>query len=225
MSANAPVTPTLARLATVLPPYGKFRLDGTLDAARAAIGDRPDLTNPEHAAELLAWLNKWQCRIRKPRPGEVNFFADSLEAWWKTFEGELPSVTVGLAQMSDAELQRLSGAYADLYMRTGAVNSNGRRRGVGPTAAAKLLYFVRPKGVTAWDKAISQRTGGGSNGEAFLEHLTLCRRWAESIEAEGQQLGLNADEIGPHLGRPKSSVAKLIDEWLYGTITGGFGSR
>jgi hypothetical protein len=224
VSASAPVTPTLAGLATVVPPYGKFRLDGTLAAARTAIGDRPDLTNPEHAAELLTWLSKWQCRIRKPGPGEDNVFADSLAAWWTSFEAELPSVTVGLAQMSNAELQQLGDAYADLYMSRGAVNTNGRRRRVGPTAAAKLLYFVRPQGVTAWDKAISKRTGGGRDSDAFLRHLRLCRSWAESIEAEGQQLGLKPDEIGPHLGRPTSSVAKPIDEWLYGTITGGFGS-
>jgi hypothetical protein len=34
---------------------------------------------------------------------------------------------------------------------------------------------------------------------------------------------LQPDEIGPYLNRPASSVAKLIDEWLYATITGGFG--
>ena len=38
------------------------------------------------------------------------------------------------------------------------------------------------------------------------------------------KLGLKPAEIGPFLGRPASSVAKLIDEWLYATITGGLGS-
>jgi hypothetical protein len=36
--------------------------------------------------------------------------------------------------------------------------------------------------------------------------------------------GSLASEIGLYLGRPASSVAKLIDEWLYATITGGLGS-
>jgi hypothetical protein len=40
-----------------------------------------------------------------------------------------------------------------------------------------------------------------------------------SLEAEGRELGLQPGEIGPYLNRPTSSVAKLIDEWLYATIT------
>jgi hypothetical protein len=39
--------------------------------------------------------------------------------------------------------------------------------------------------------------------------------------AEARQLGLAPEEIGPYLHRPASSVAKLIDEWFYATITGG----
>ena len=96
-------------------------------------------------------------------------------------------------------------------------------RRVGPTAAAKLLYFVRSCAVTAWDEKISLRTGGGRDQAAFLRHLTTCRGWAASLEAEGWELGLKPGEIGPHLGRPVSSVAKVIDEWLYATITGGLG--
>jgi hypothetical protein len=34
---------------------------------------------------------------------------------------------------------------------------------------------------------------------------------------------LQPGQIGPHLNRPTSSVAKLLDEWLYATITGGLG--
>lgn len=42
-------------------------------------------------------------------------------------------------------------------------------------------------------------------------------------ENKGLEAGLKPTEIGPYLGRPASSVAKLIDEWLYATITGGLG--
>jgi hypothetical protein len=221
VSATAP---TLAGLAKVLPQYGTFGFDRTLAAARQAIGEKPDLADPQHAAVLLKWLNKWLCRIRIPRPGDQDStFADSLATFWTAFETKLPSVNIGLAQMTSTQLHNLSDAYADLHVRPGAVDKNGKQRSVGPTAAAKLLYFVRPEGVTAWDKAISGRTGGGSDDCAFLRHLTTCRSWAQGLEAEGQQLGLKPEDIGPHLGRPKSSVAKLIDEWLYGTITGGFG--
>ena len=115
----------------------------------------------------------------------------------------------------------MSRAYVGLRRLPAAVSRTGRVRSVGPTAAAKLLYFVRPAAVTAWDKRISGCTGGGQDQAAFLRHLALCRGWAAGLEAEGRALGLESEEIGPYLGRPASSVAKLIDEWLYATITVG----
>ena len=44
--------------------------------------------------------------------------------------------------------------------------------------------------------------------------------WNALIE-EAAASGLGEDQIGPSVGRPLSSVAKLIDEWLYMTITAG----
>jgi hypothetical protein len=79
MSIKPPPAPTLAGLASVLPVYGKFRFDRTLAEARKDIGDRPDLADPQHAARLRKWLNQWICRIRVPREGEHDVFADSLQ--------------------------------------------------------------------------------------------------------------------------------------------------
>jgi hypothetical protein len=223
MSSKPPCPSTLASLARVLPQYGKFTFDRTLAAARHDTGDHPDLSDPEHAKRLRTWLNQWLCRIGYPTPGEDDVFAGSLAKWWFYNTDTLPLESQRLAELTDTELLAVSRAYGDLYVRPAAINRSGRTRRVGPTAAAKLLYFVRPHAVTAWDNAISRRTGGGHDEAAFLRHLTTCRQWAKNLEAEGRQLGLEPSEIGPYLGRPASSVAKLIDEWLYATITGGFG--
>ena len=218
-----PDPPTLASLARVLPKYGKFTFDRTLEAARKDIGGHPDLADPEQAKRLRMWLNQWLCRIGYPGTGN-DVFVDSLSIWWDSAKDTLPPENKRLAVLADAELQAASSAYGDLYIRSAAISKTGRIRRVGPTAAAKLLYFVRPCAVTAWDMAISIRTGGGRDQAAFLRHLTICRGWAASLEAEGREPGLTPTQIGPYLGRPASSVAKLIDEWLYATITGGLGS-
>ena len=222
MGSAQPHPPTLATLAKVLPEYGKFRFDRTLEAARKDIGSHPDLADPEHAKRLRIWLNQWLCRIGYPGT-ETDVFVGSLAAWWDSGKDTLPPEDKRLAVLTDADLQVISGAYGDLYIRPAAISKTGRIRRVGPTAAAKLLYFVRPYAVTAWDKAISIGMGGGHDQAAFLRHLTTCRSWAFSLETQGWELGLTPDEIGPYLGRPASSVAKLIDEWLYATVTGGLG--
>jgi hypothetical protein len=223
MSSEPPTPPTLATLVSVLPEYGKFPFDRTLEAARNDIGGQPDLANPEHAKRLRIWLNQWLCRIGYPRTQD-DVFADSLANWWRGFKDILPPQSNGLAQLTDVQLRVVGRAYGDLCVRQAAIGKTGRTRRVGPTAAAKLLYFVRPAAVTAWDNAISLRTGGGRDEAAFLRHLTTCRDWAAGLEAEGRHLGLQPGEIGPYLNQPASSVAKLIDEWLYATITGGLGA-
>lgn len=216
--------PTLASLAEVLPRYGELRFDRTLAAAREDIGDRPDLADPGHTARLRRWLNEWTCRIGYPQPGETDIFTDSLAAWQASATDLLPDASQRLAELQDSQLQAVSRAYGDLYLLPAAISRAGRTRRIGPTAAAKLLYFVRPLAVTAWDKAISARTGGGHDEKAFLRHLSICHRWARDLESQARSLGVKPDEIGPYLHRPVSSVAKLIDEWLYRTITGGLRS-
>ena len=221
MSGNPVAAPTLVLMGSVLPEYGKFRFDRTLAAARRDIGPDPDFACRDHVVRLRIWLNQWICRIGYPRPGEDDLLADSLATWWTEYKVMLPPADQRLAQLEDAQLKSLSSAYAALYALPAAASRAGKVRTVGPTAAAKLLYFVRPLAITAWDKAISLRTGGGHDEVAFLTHLTACRGWARDLEAEARQLGLAPEEIGPYLHRPASSVAKLIDEWFYATITGG----
>jgi hypothetical protein len=148
-------------------------------------------------------------------------FVGSLASWWADASSLLPAGGVRLAQLTDADLRAVSNGYAELYRRPAAVSRAGTVRSFGPTATAKLLYFLRPLAITPWDQAISVRTGQGGDGAAFLRHLTTCRDWAQALEAEARAQGLQPAGIGPFLGRPGASVAKLIDEWLWATITGG----
>ncbi len=180
---SPPSPPTLASLSSVLPEYGKLRFDRTLAATRDDIGSQPDLGVPDQARRLRCWLNQWLCRIGYPRPGETDVFADSLAILWGDFEDTLPAGITRLAQLEHSQLQAISRAYGDLYKRAAVVSKTSRTRRVGATAAAKLLYFARPAAVTAWDRTISIRTGGGQDEAAFLTHLTTCRGWAKSLEA------------------------------------------
>jgi hypothetical protein len=216
-----PRPPTLTAMAHVLSLSASAGADQTLDAAQRDLGDQPDLADPAQAARLHRWLNQWGCRIGYPGPGQPDVFVNSLAAWWPTSKDLLPHPRQRLAQLTDAQLDSARQAYAGVYLCPAAVSTAGRARAFGPTAAAKLLYFIRPLAITPWDNAISLRTGGGRDDAAFLRHLTACRGWAQDLEAEARGLGLAPDEIGAYLGRPASSVARLIDEWLYTTITAG----
>ncbi len=213
------VQPTLAGLTRVLQGFGAGS-DLTLVEAWSTIGTPCDPANPEHAAALRSWLNKWTCRIRIPSAGEPDRFIVNLAEWWIEARPHLPDESARLARLTDPDLHALASAFGSLAPRTSAVTRNGVARSFGPTATAKLLYFLRPLAVTPWDKAISRHVPGKGEG-AFLEHLRVCRAWANALIEEAAARGLDEDAIGASVGRPRSSVAKLIDEWLYMTVTAG----
>jgi hypothetical protein len=210
--------PTLATLRGLLSGY---RADATVTAARDELGGAPDPGRADHAARLRVLLNQWNCRIPYPEQGSDDMLSGSLAAWWPDARQCLPPDGQRLAVLAAAQLDAVTHAYEGLVSRPAAANRAGRVRSLGPTATAKLLYFLRPDAVPPWDKAISASTGGGSDGRAFLAHLRLCQRWAVDLEAQGRALGLEPGQLPAYLFRPGSSLARLIDEWLYATITAG----
>lgn len=95
--------------------------------------------------------------------------------------------------------------------------SGGRAaRTLGPTAASKLLYALRPAVIMPWDAAIATRMYGVRDGAAFGRHLRLGRAWARTIIAE---TGADETTLPELIGRPGISLAKILDEHLYVTIT------
>ncbi|ANN17022.1 hypothetical protein SD37_16120 [Amycolatopsis orientalis] len=172
-----------------------------------------DLSQAAHRTILLRWLNSWGCRIRYPREGEPAPFDDGIRTWWETWGAALPEAD--LAHLTDAGIDTAAKAYADL---SGVVVSAGRtRRTLGPTAAAKALYALRPNTIMPWDAAIAVTLHGARDGAAFGRHLRLGREWAAAVIAEANS---NGDGISALVGRPVS-LAKVLDEYLYVAITMG----
>ncbi|WP_410662472.1 hypothetical protein [Amycolatopsis sp. lyj-84] len=169
-----------------------------------------DLSQAAHRTILLRWLNSWGCRIRYPREGEPAPFDAGVQAWWDTWGTTLP--TVDLVHLTDAGIDTAAKAYSDL---SEVVVSAGRaRRTLGPTAAAKALYALRPNTIMPWDAAIAAALHGDRDGAAFGRHLRLGREWAAAVIAEA------GDGIPALVGRPVS-LAKILDEYLYVVFTTG----
>jgi hypothetical protein len=176
-------------------------VDASLVALRASTGRvvRPD--RAEHADALFVWLNRWGCRLAYSCREQ---FALEVAGWWRGARRQLPATGVVLADVSD-----------DVLVSTAAAASSLAELSLGPrrlqwTAAAKLLYALRPDAVPPWDDAIAVEIGGRSEA-AFLAHLVRARRWAQSLPPD----------LGELVGRSGASVARIIDEWLYLTVTRG----
>lgn len=214
-------TPTLARLRKMgayLNGLERVRFDESLASARTDIGPSCDPCDSQHARRLRRWLNAWGCRIRYPRPGETDFFVTGFARWWRTWGPSLPRASRTLSRLTEQDIDTLAQAYEAL--RNVEIAPPGHRRArLGATAAAKLLSYLRPNSVPPWDATIAASFACGVDAEGFRCHLRRCRGWAREITgcARGERIAESA--IGPSIGRPASSVAKLIDEYLYQVLT------
>jgi hypothetical protein len=171
-----------------------------------------DLALAEHRTILLRWLNSWGCRIRYPRSGEPTPFDSGIAQWWRTWQPALPQVSI--ARLADTDIKDIGDAYEDLAAVV--VSESRTRRRLGPTAAAKTLYALAPAAIMPWDAAIAVRLHGSRDGMAFARHQELGRTWAASIITEA---GSAEQAVADLIGRPSMSLAKILDEYLYVTIT------
>jgi hypothetical protein len=214
---TAPTQPTVAELRVV---SGAFLELGAVDRSWQRLLDRTapaiDLSVLGHRDELFGWLNSWGCRIRRPRPGEPTPFQDNIAVWWTDWAHRLPAIA--LAELSDADVEVLGAAYGSL---AALPVTFGRMRTLGPTAAAKALYALRPATVMPWDAAIAQLMYGARDHAAFAQHLRLGRDWARAVIAES---GTDEPGLLAEVGRPGVSLAKVLDDYFYMRITYAAGS-
>jgi hypothetical protein len=205
--------PNLADLRAAAVVFNGFaNVDSTwlslVDATKPAV----DLAHAEHRTMLLRWLNSWGCRIRYPREGEPAPFDTGISAWWESWRSALPQVS--LALLTDADIDATATAYAELAAVE--VSAGRTRRSLGPTAAAKALYALRPQAIMPWDAAIARQLHADRDGAAFGRHLRLGRAWASAVIEES---GGGENAVPGLVGRPAVSLAKILDEYLYVTIT------
>lgn len=207
--------PNLAALRHTAQVFAGFaNVDATWLALIHATRPGIDLSRADHRTLLLRWLNSWGCRIRYPREGEPAPFDSGVAQWWDDWSPGLPKAS--LVRLEDRDLERLGDAYAALSAVE--VSGGATRRTLGPTAAAKALYALRPRSVLLWDAAIAEHLYGVRDGTAFTEHQRLGRRWGR-LALDEAGLGEDEDTLPVLVGRPTVSLAKLLDEYLYVTIT------
>ncbi|MFF4015229.1 MmcQ/YjbR family DNA-binding protein [Streptomyces sp. NPDC001843] len=203
------------------PPAARLRLSAEVFAAYQGV-DRSwlelrrltapalDLTDPAHRTALHRWLNSWGCRLPYPQEGGPYPFGEGLAAW----TGRHPLPRTPLADLTDPEIDAVAVAYEELSQLP--VRPRPRPRTLGPTAAAKALYALRPHTVMPWDAAIATELYGARDGAAFARHLRTGRAWARAVLTES---GLTAEALVADLGRPAVTLPKVLDEHLYVTIT------
>ena len=202
--------------------FGELVGDDTAsDAFRAVTGGHPDLSNPEHAKALLVWLNKWGCRQFAIEHHPTA--ARELGEWGSQWLPRLPKQGASLSKLRPRQLEITADAYADARERVASrrVLKDGRPSivTVGGTGAAKILHALRPKVLPPWDDPIRAALRLDGSRESYLAYLVDVQEIVRGIEAEAAALGIT--NVPKALGRPRSSLPKMIDEYYWITLTRG----
>ena len=92
---------------------------------------------------------------------------------------------------------------------------------VGATGAAKVLHALRPTVLPPWDDPIRAALGHSASRDGYLAYLEGVRDHIRNLEHEAATFGIAPSDIARVLGRPASSLPKMIDEYYWVTLSRG----
>jgi len=179
-----------------------------------------DLSNPAHRASLLKWLNKWGCRHLSKKNHDI---ASSAILDWHNQEGtKLSPIGKNLWELDNQELSRVVTAYSSLKDRTGARPTRGGKNlqiDIGPTAASKILFALRPEALMPWDDAMRKKFSCDGSKESYFKFLVDIRKLAYRIGELCKASNFDISELPHKIDRDGSTVLELINEYVWVTVT------
>jgi hypothetical protein len=205
--------------------YGEItRYDASIDEMRSATRDGGlDLHDAVHTEALLRWLNNWGCRqFAVEYHGSAS---EMLGFWSDRWLSALPASDASLSVLDLSALEAVGNAYVDLASQQASTRRLGGDRmsvvTVGPTGAAKILHALRPEALPPWDSPIRAARRYRATRGGYLTFLQDVQGEVRRLEAEAAAVGITGPNIPSALGRPASSLPKMIDEYYWVTITRG----
>jgi hypothetical protein len=204
--------------------FGEFtRNDTSINELQRVAGNAVDLHDAVHTKALLRLLNQWGCRqFAVEYHGEAG---KMLGMWGDRWLTKLPSARANLGKLNAKRLAAVADAYADLkdQQASARVLTDGRisKVTVGATGAAKALHILRPRVLPPWDDPMRAALGHDGTRDGYLAYVESVRDHVRNLEAEAATFGIAAVDIPRVLGRPTSSLPKMIDEYYWVTLTRG----
>ena len=181
----------------------------------------PDLCKQEHRKALLEFLNKYGCRhINKDSHKKIA--PNKIFGWYKEYRGKLPKEEEKLWELEDEKLESFDKLHSTLSKLVVARRRDKVEVHMGPVGAAKMLFAIRPNVFPPWDNAIWKELKKKYSVEFYADYLKHVKKNVLELKEICKKEGFNLTALPKKVKRPKSTVAKLIDEYYWITITKGF---
>jgi hypothetical protein len=170
---------------------------------------------------LLKWLNDWGCRqFSKHYHGLA---AKEIGEWYEEAGVRLFPMDRTLLSLSNEDFALVEQAYDGLVARTASrrKRDNGHETNVtiGPTGTAKILFAVRPNALIPWDDPIREQFRADNSARSYINYLRAAKDHLEELSQECDKRGYNLSNLPRLLGRSTSSIAKMIDEYFWVTVS------
>jgi hypothetical protein len=184
----------------------------SLGEFRLRVNGNPDLDELDHRQALLTWLNAWGCRIALD---SHVLLSNKLAAWYKTAIGRLPDPTDRLVTMDGRALDK----FEKLFDQLSGLRAHDGGRRLGPTAASKTLFALRPHVFVPWDEAIRHEFAADGSGASYVRFLQVIRNDLKHVAQQCLQQSIDPEELPGRLGRPESTAPQLVGEYYWITAT------
>ena len=187
-----------------------------------ATGGAADLGDAAHRRALLTWLNKWGCRQFKTDHHDQA--SSAILEWSNQYVGSLFPRDRELLHLGQTDVAAAAAAFQSLSVRTASHKTRKKSTyavSIGPTGAAKVLFAIRPHALPPWDEKIRRHLGYDGSRASYLAYLGHVRSVLEELAGLCEREGFALADLPRKLGRPQSTLPKLIDEYYWVTITRG----
>jgi hypothetical protein len=195
--------------------------DGSYCRFLEKVSPQLDLKQERHRMALLKWLNDWGCRqfalLYHPLASR------EIGDWYQHCGQELFPEDCTLLSLTDTEFAKVQPAYSNLVGRPASIrklkDGGETQVQIGPTGAAKILFAIRPKALIPWDDSIRNELNLDASARSYCVYLRVAQEYLQELNCVCRKLGFDLNNLPLMLGRPNSTVAKLIDEYAWVTIS------
>ena len=181
-----------------------------------------DLGIENHRYALLKWLNIWGCRQFAKKYHELA--SNEIKDWYKKHSEYLFDKDRLLMYLTDNDINSVNNIYSDLASRTASkrkLRNKLSKVKIGPTGTAKILFALRPNTFIPWDQPIRVKLELDGTAVSYCNYLRKVRNHLNELNKDCIRNGIELNELPRLLNRSRSSLAKLIDEYYWVTITNG----
>ena len=212
----------LAELAFACYIYGRMTdYDSSYDRFRRETNPQLDLKNKQHGIALIKWLNDWGCRQFALDYHELA--SEEIHGWYQQCGDHFFSPDKSLLDLTNGDLALVEQAYAELVVRTASKREwpcgEQTKVVIGPTGTAKILFALRPNVLVPWDGPIRGHFQLDGSAHAYIGYLHIVRKNLEELDQACRELGHRLSDLPELLNRHTSSLAKLIDEYFWVTVS------